>query len=206
MLDAARRWLAAGFHILKIKVASDTDPDIIHEIRMAGGEEVRIWVDANQGLDPESLVRLAPILQRDSVELIEQPFPIGRYEEYARVRPLLGIPIFLDEEVRSSEDVALAACAGGIDGVNVKMAKMGGIREALRAIHVARAHGLQVLLGCFFESSLGISASAHLQALADRIDLDSPLHLEADPYTGLVLAGATVAPTQTPGLGVMRAG
>jgi L-alanine-DL-glutamate epimerase-like enolase superfamily enzyme len=100
--------------------------------------------------------------------------------------------------------VAEAALAGGIDGINVKLAKLGGIRESLRAIQVARAHRLSVLIGCYFESSLGIAASSHLLALADRVDLDAPLFLEQDPYTGLRFEGAAVVTPETPGIGVAR--
>jgi L-Ala-D/L-Glu epimerase len=123
-------------------------------------------------------------------------------EEYRSIREKIGIPVYLDEDVCSAGDVARAACARGIDGVNIKLAKMGGLREGIRAIHAARTHGLQVLLGCFFESSLGIAGSAHLLGLVDHVDLDAPLHITDDPYEGLEYQAFRVRSPQTAGLGV----
>jgi L-Ala-D/L-Glu epimerase len=203
MLEAARRWISEGYPILKIKVTGSTDLDLLDRIREMGGPALRIWVDANQGFEPEGLIAAAEVFRRTGVEILEQPLPVGRIAEYAVLRPRIGIPIILDEEIRSAEDVVLAITAGGIDGINVKLAKLGGIRESLRAIRLARRHGLSILLGCFFESSLGISAPIHLLALADRVDLDAPLFLEDDPYGGLRFVGAEIAPPEGSGLGVV---
>lgn len=124
--------------------------------------------------------------------------------DYAAVAEKIALPIFLDEEIRSATDVARAAVAGGIAGVNIKLAKVGGLREAMRAISVARAHQMRIFLGCYFESSLGISGSTHLLAHADHVDLDSPLFLEADPYSGLHFEGANLGTPSGAGLGVCR--
>jgi L-alanine-DL-glutamate epimerase-like enolase superfamily enzyme len=204
MLAAARRWWEAGYPILKIKLTTDTDLGIIEQIRKFGGPALRIWVDANQAYEPRHAVEVAQRLSRVGVEIFEQPLPVGRLHEYAAIHPQIPMPIILDEEIRSAADVVRAAAAGGVDGINVKLAKFGGIWEGLRGIHVARAHGMSVMLGCYFESSLGISASAHLLALADRIDLDAPLFLEEDPYEGLTYEAALVNPPVADGLGVRR--
>jgi L-Ala-D/L-Glu epimerase len=202
MLEAVGRWISQGYPIVKVKVTGSTGLDLITRIREMGGPSLRIWIDANQGFDARGLLASAESFRRDGVELIEQPLPVGRMAEYAALRADVGLPIYLDEEIRSAEDVAAAIAFGGIDGINVKLAKLGGIRESLRAIGLAKRHGLSVLLGCFFESSLGISAPTHLLALSDRVDLDAPLFLEADPYRGLRFQGAEIAPPEGPGLGV----
>ncbi len=204
MLDAARRWISQGYPIVKIKVTGSTGFDLLESVREIGGPELRIWVDANQGFEPAGLLEAAPIFRRAGVEMIEQPLPVGRLGEYAALREAVGLPIILDEEIKSAEDVVQAITAGGIDGINVKLAKLGGIRESLRAIRLARRHGLSILLGCFFESSLGISAPAHLLSLADRVDLDAPLFLDRDPYLGLHFDGAVITPPDGPGLGVAQ--
>lgn len=202
MLEAAGRWISQGYPIVKVKVTGTTGLDLLPRIREMGGPSLRIWVDANQGFEPAGLLEAAAVFRGAGVELIEQPLPVGRLSEYAALRPAVGLPIVLDEEIKGAEDVASAITAGGIDGINVKLAKLGGIREALRAIRLAKRHGLSVLLGCFFESSLGISAPTHLLALCERVDLDAPLFLEEDPYQGLLLQGAAIAPPDGPGLGV----
>lgn len=204
MLEAAKRWIDLRYPILKIKVTTSTDLGLIKEIRRLGGERLRIWVDANQAFEPDQLLRAATPLREAGVEILEQPMPVGRMAEYRSLRSAIGIPVILDEEILGREDVDAAIRCGGIDGVNVKLAKLGGIGASLRAIETARAHGLSILLGCYFESSLGISASTHLQALAERIDLDAPLLIEDDPYQGLHYEGAALAPPAGPGLGVER--
>lgn len=204
MIEAARAWIERGYPILKVKLTTDTNLDVLRRIRAIGGPSLRIWVDANQAFEPDTAVQVARELARIGVEIFEQPLPVGRLETYASIRSAIGIPIILDEEIRSPEDAARAARAGGVDGINLKLAKVGGIRAALSTIHVARAHGLRILLGCFFESSLGIAGASTLLAHADFVDLDSPLHLEADPYRGLEFDGARVAPPNAPGFGVSR--
>jgi L-Ala-D/L-Glu epimerase len=204
MLARAKDWIRRGFPILKIKLTADSDLDLLRQIREVGGPWLRIWVDANQAFSPAAAVAVGRELARIGVEIFEQPLAIGSMDAYSSIRPEIPIPIILDEEIRSPEDVARAARAGGIDGINVKLAKIGGLRAGLRAIHIARAHGLKILLGCFFESSLGISAAASLLSHADYVDLDAPLHLVEDPYRGLVFRGAEIDSPETPGLGVTR--
>jgi len=204
MIAAARRWISEGYPILKVKITTTTDLSVLEKIRAIGGPHLRIWVDANQAFEPEQAAEAARCLERIGAEIFEQPLPVGRISEYAALSARVPIPIYLDEDLRCAVDVARAAAAGGIDGVNVKLAKMGGLRECLRAIQVTRAHGLHVLLGCFFESSLGIAGCAQLLPLADHVDLDAPLFVQDDPYRGLVYSGASIAPPPGAGLGVCR--
>lgn len=203
MIASAREWIEKGYPIIKVKLTTDTDLKILEEIRAIGGKGLRIWVDANQAYDPEQAVDAAVRLEELGIEIFEQPLPVGRMSDYAAIASRISMPIILDEDIRSVSDVAIAAKEGGIDGVNVKLAKLGGIRESLNAIRVARARKMKVFIGCYFESSLGIAASTHLQAFADYIDLDAPLFLEEDPYRGLEYELATVKPPDRPGIGVI---
>lgn len=204
MLAAAREWIDRGFPILKLKISTGMDLDLLRKVRTIGGPSLRLWVDANQAFTAEEAVEVGRVLAEAGVELFEQPLPIGGLPCYAEIRREISIPIILDEEIRTAEDVARAALAGGVDGVNVKLAKIGGLRAALRAIHTARTHGLRVFLGCFFESSLGIAGAATLLEHADDVDLDAPLHLVGDPYRGLEFDGAEIVAPERPGLGVRR--
>jgi L-Ala-D/L-Glu epimerase / N-acetyl-D-glutamate racemase len=112
------------------------------------------------------------------------------------------IPIFADETAKTSHDVV--KLAGAVDGVVVKAMKAEGLREALKVIHTARAHDMQVMLGCMVESSVGVTAAAHLAPLCDYADLDGPLLIRNDPYHGLNYDGARFSLPEGPGLGVER--
>jgi L-alanine-DL-glutamate epimerase-like enolase superfamily enzyme len=112
------------------------------------------------------------------------------------------LPVFADETAKTSRDVV--KLAGAIDGVVVKTMKSEGLREALRMIHTARAHDMQVMLSCMVESSVGVTAAAHLAPLCDYADLDGPLLIKNDPYCGLRYDGAKFTLPDGPGLGVVR--
>ncbi|MGN6380737.1 MAG: enolase C-terminal domain-like protein, partial [Gaiellales bacterium] len=135
------------------------------------------------------------------VELIEQPLPASDTTGYAELHEAgLPIPIVVDESCHTLPDVA--AAAGRADGVNIKLTKSGGVREALRMIHAARALGLRVMLGCMNESSLGIAGGAAISPLVDVVDLDGHLLNSNDAFTGLGFADGRVLPGDGPGLGV----
>ena len=114
-----------------------------------------------------------------------------------------GVPIFADESIKTSRDIATYADA--IDGVVIKLMKTGGLREGLRAIHIARAHGLQIMLSCMVETSVGVTAAAHIAPLCGYTDLDGPLLIANDPYRGVRFDGAQLILPEGPGLGVTRA-
>ena len=114
----------------------------------------------------------------------------------------VSMPIFADETAKTSHDVA--RLAGAIDGVVVKTMKSEGIREALRMIHTARAHDLQIMLSCMVESSVGVTAAAHLAPLCDYADLDGPLLIKNDPYSGLKYDGANITLPAGPGIGLVK--
>ena len=142
-----------------------------------------------------------PELRRFGVELIEQPFPAADLESFRALREhTAGIPIVVDEGCHTLADVA--GIASYADGINIKLDKTGGIREAIRMIHAARALGLTVMLGCMIESSLGIAAAAQFASLCDVVDLDGHLLITDDPYRGLGLADGRLLLSPHPGFGL----
>ncbi len=160
-----------------------------------------LWrVDANGGWTPENARAMIAWLAARGVEFVEQPLPRGREKDLPAIHKDSPLPIYADESIYLASDIP--PLAGCIDGVNLKLMKCGGLREALRIIHTARAHGLKVMIGCMSETSLAITAAAHLSPLADALDLDSHLNLRDDPFTGAEYIEGRVVPTNRPGLGV----
>jgi L-alanine-DL-glutamate epimerase-like enolase superfamily enzyme len=137
------------------------------------------------------------------IEFVEQPLPVGDIEGLRWLRQQkLGALIFADENILNSRNVA--EHAGAVDGVVIKIQKAGGLREAMRAIHIARALDMQIMLGCMVETSLGVTAAAHLSPLVDYADLDGPMLIANDPWQGLTYEGAKLVLPTRPGLGVSR--
>lgn len=203
--EMARRARESGYPIIKIKLGSANDEAIVAAIRQASSGRLR--VDANAGWSREQAVDLIPRLAQYDLEFIEQPLKAGDIEGLRWLRQRLQaqgvkVPIFVDESVRTAQDVA--AHAGIVDGVVIKLMKTGGMREALRAIHTARALGMQIMLSCMVESSVGVTAAAHLAPLCDYADLDGPLLIKDDPYRGLEYRGANMILPDLPGVGVER--
>ena len=201
----ARRARESGYPIIKIKLGSANDEAIVAAIRQASSARLR--VDANAGWSREQAVDLIPRLAQYELEFIEQPLKAGDIEGLRWLSQRLHaqgvkVPIFVDESVKTAQDVA--AHAGIVDGVVIKLMKTGGIREALRAIHTARALGMQTMLSCMVESSVGVTAAAHLAPLCDYADLDGPLLIKDDPYRGLEYQGANMILPDLPGVGVER--
>jgi L-Ala-D/L-Glu epimerase len=196
---------ASGHPILKIKLGSEHDEERVAAIRKATNAKLR--VDANAGWTREHALQIIPRLAEYDLEFIEQPLAVDDVEGYFWLKEKLvaqkiNIPIFADETAKNSHDVA--KLAGSIDGVVVKTMKSEGIRETLRMIHTARAHDMQIMLSCMVESSVGVTAAAHLAPLCDYADLDGPLLIKNDPYTGLKYDGAKMFLPEGIGLGVVR--
>lgn len=198
--DRARR--AREFRALKVKLGGAEDLERLEAVREESAAPLR--VDANEGWTLESARELMPELIRLGVELVEQPFPAADVESFHGLRELRPrLPVIVDEGCQNLADVAPAAAYA--DGINVKLAKSGGVREAVRMIHAARALGLRVMLGCMVESQLGVAPAAAIASLADWVDLDGHLLLADEPYTGLRLEDGRVLPGTEPGLGVAPA-
>jgi len=193
---------AAAFPILKIKVGLDRDEETIAAVRSVTDKPLR--VDANEGWkDKEEVVRKINWLESQGVELVEQPMPADMLEETRWVRRRVHIPIIADEACRHSGDVL--RLVGSYDGVNIKLMKCGGLGEAFRMIQLARSLGMKVMLGCMIESSIGITAAAHLSPLVDYADLDGNLLITNDPYSGVEVREGKLILPEGPGLGLRPA-
>ena len=193
---------ARGFKALKVKVGAPEDVARLEAVRAESSVPLR--VDANEGWTLELARELMPTLVELGVEFVEQPFPAEDLDSFRALREVaLRPPVVVDEGCQDLSDVAKAA--GYAEGINVKLAKAGGIREAVRMIHAARALGLHVMLGCMVESQLGVAPAAALASLADWTDLDGHLLLADEPYSGLLLVDGRVLPNEEPGLGLTAA-
>jgi len=190
---------AASYPVLKIKLGSSWDERIVRIVReMEPGKVLR--VDANAAWTPKHALRMMPILAELGVEFVEQPLPGHDVEGLRFVRERSSLPIIADESCLVSTDIP--RLAGAVDGINIKLAKCGGLREALRMIATARAHDMSVMCGCMVESSLGITAAAQLAPLLDYADLDGAELVENDPYVGATIEGGVISLPAGAGLGV----
>jgi L-Ala-D/L-Glu epimerase / N-acetyl-D-glutamate racemase len=197
--DMARRAERVGdrFRRLKLKLGARDGLDVERVRAVRAVADQPLQVDVNEGWDEAEALESLPQLAELGVEYCEQPLPAGDEAVLKRRSP---IPVYVDEDCHTLADVA--ACAERADGINIKLAKSGGIREAVRMVHAARALGLGVMLGCMVESGLGISAAAQIASLCDHVDLDGNLLLAEDPCPGVELLDGVQLPPLEPGLGV----
>jgi L-Ala-D/L-Glu epimerase / N-acetyl-D-glutamate racemase len=200
--DMARRAEQAldRFRRLKLKLGGRDGLDVerVRAVRDVAGD-LPLQVDVNEAWSLDEAIEALPALAELGVEYCEQPLEAGDPggPELKRRSPL---PIYVDEDCHTLHDVA--ACAERAHGINVKLAKSGGIREAVRMAHAARALGLGCMLGCMVESGLGISAGAQIASLFDHVDLDGNLLLSHDPWPGVPFVDGVQLPPEEPGLGV----
>jgi L-alanine-DL-glutamate epimerase-like enolase superfamily enzyme len=197
--DMARRAerVRGRFRRLKLKLGAGDGLDVERVRAVRGVANQPLQVDVNEGWDEAEALESLPRLAELGVEYCEQPLPAG---DAAVLKGRSPIPVYLDEDCHTLADVA--ACAERADGINIKLAKSGGIREAVRMVHAARALGLGVMLGCMVESGLGISAGAQIASLCDHVDLDGNLLLAEDPCPGVEFVEGVQLPPLEPGLGV----
>jgi L-alanine-DL-glutamate epimerase-like enolase superfamily enzyme len=196
--DRARR--AAGFHVLKVKVGGPGDLERLRAVREEA-PDATIRIDGNEGWDLATARALTPDLRALGVEFVEQPFPADDADSFHEYRELPDrLPVLIDEGCKDLRSVA--GIATYADGIVIKLSKCGGIREALRMVHAARALRLQVMFGCMVESELGIAQAAQLGSLADHIDLDGHLLIAESPFSGLGLEDGRLVLSEQPGLGV----
>jgi L-Ala-D/L-Glu epimerase len=200
--DMIRRKVAeaADYPILKVKLGSNDDLGILRTMREATDRELR--VDANCGWTAAHAVYMLPVLEEFGVTVLEQPVAPEDLDGLLHIRRRARIPVIADESCVTSADIP--RLDGRVDGVNIKLAKCGSLREALRMIAIARAHQMMVMMGCMIESSLGITAAAHLTPLVDIVDLDGAALLLDDPFTGATIPHGQVTLPDGPGLGVVR--
>ena len=190
------------FRRLKLKLGGRDGLDVERVRAVRSVADVPLQVDVNEYWSLDEALEALPQLEQLGVEYCEQPLPAGDPggAELKRRSPL---PIYVDEDCHTLGDVA--ACAERAHGINIKLAKSGGIREGVRMAHAARALGLGVMLGCMVESGLGIAAGASMASLCDHVDLDGNILIVDDPWPGVELVNGVQLPPERPGLGVERA-
>lgn len=199
---AKKALLARDYPILKIKVGTKHDLDNLKAIREVSSATIR--VDANTAWTPKEAITMINALAPYNLEFVEQPIPAHDLAGLKLIRDNVPVPIIADESCVTVEDIP--RIAGSVDGINIKLMKCGGIRHALKMIHVARAHNLLVMIGCMIESSLAITAAAHLTPLVDYADLDGHLLINDDPYAGVTVVKGKLILPDGPGLGVKASG
>jgi L-alanine-DL-glutamate epimerase-like enolase superfamily enzyme len=191
---------AEPYPILKVKLGTDRDIEILKTIRNATHKEIR--VDANCAWTVKQAIRMLPVLEEFGVKALEQPLVAEDLDGLGEVSRRSSIPVIADESCETAADIP--RLVGKVDGINIKLAKCGSLREALRMIALARAHHLTVMVGCMIESSLAITAAAHFTPLVDLVDLDGAALLAEDPFVGATIASGQVRLPSGPGLGVTR--
>ena len=199
--DMARRaeQAASRFRRLKLKLGAGDGHDVERVRAVRSVTRLPLMVDVNEAWTLEEALDALPRLAELEVEYCEQPLAAGD-PGGAELKARSPIPVYVDEDCHTLADVA--PCAQVAHGVNIKLAKSGGIREAIRMAHAARALELGVMLGCMVESGLGIAAGCCVAPLCDHVDLDGNLLLVQDPYRGLALIKGVQTPSDAPGLGV----
>ncbi|MEY2904050.1 MAG: hypothetical protein RJA52_66 [Bacteroidota bacterium] len=188
---------AMPWPIYKIKVGTPQDSEIIEKLRSITSSIFRI--DANTGWNSENTLQLAHEMKNFGVEFIEQPLKVSDHESMEKIKSECPLPLIADESCQVYQDVE--RCKNGFHGINIKLMKCGGITPALKMIKKARQLGLQVMIGCMTESSIGIAAIGQLLPLLDYVDMDGPLLIQNDPGKPLKMEFGKVFLSDAPGTG-----
>ena len=188
-----------GFRRLKLKLGGRDGLDVERVNAVRSVTDLPLQCDVNEAWTLDEALEYLPQM---TLDYCEQPLPAGD-PDGAELKRRAPLPIYVDEDCHTLADVA--PCAERAHGINIKLAKSGGIREAVRMTHAARALGLGVMLGCMVESGLGIAPGAHIASLMDHVDLDGNLLLAHDPWPGVTFADGIQLPADAPGLGVAAA-
>jgi len=192
---------AGPYPILKIKLGGSNDEEIIAAIRKVTNKVLR--VDANEGWKSREIaLRKIQWLEGEGVEFVEQPMPASDPAGIAWLRERVHLPLIADESCLGLTDIP--KLQGVFDGINIKLMKCTGLREATRMVAAARACGLKVMLGCMIESSVAISAAAHMSPMVDYADLDGNLLISNDPFDGVRVHEGKLNLPDRAGLGVVR--
>ena len=192
---------ADRFNILKVKVGTASDKEMIETIRSV--TDLPIAVDANQGwTDRFHALDMMYWLREHGVVMVEQPLAVNRIDDLAWLRERSPLPIFGDESVQGIADIRRAI--GVFDGINIKLMKCGGLRNAHKMVDLARGFGLKVMLGCMTETSCAVSAAAQLSPVVDFADLDGNLLITNDLFDGVGLKEGKLVLPDRPGIGVVK--
>jgi L-Ala-D/L-Glu epimerase / N-acetyl-D-glutamate racemase len=203
MARRTEKILDRGFRRLKLKLGGFDGLDVERVRAVRAVTDLPLMCDANEAWALDEALEIIPQLGASEIglEYCEQPLKAGD-PDGPTLKERSPVPIYVDEDCHTLADVA--GCAERAHGINIKLAKSGGIREAVRMTHAARALGLGLMLGCMVESGLGIAAGAHVASLMDHVDLDGNLLLGDDPWPGVELVDGIQTPSEEPGLGVRQ--
>ena len=191
---------AKDYPILKVKLGTEEDMEIIKTVRENSNAIIR--VDANAAWQPKEAVEKIEQMKSLGIEFVEQPISPYDLDGLKYVYERSPLPIIVDESVEFPWDIG--KISDRIDGINIKLMKCGGMRRAMEMIHVARAMNLKVMLGCMTENSVSIAAAAHLAGLVDYVDLDSTLFFVEEPFKGFSNDKGILRLSNEPGLGVNK--
>ena len=192
---------AAPYRILKVKLGRDNDREMIEVIRSLTDKP--LCVDVNQGWkDRNHALEMAEWLAEKGVVFLEQPLPGEQREDLAWLTKRSPIPVIGDEAIQNINDIIENREV--YSGINIKLMKCGGMNAAMKMIHIARALGMKVMIGCMTETSCAVTAAAHLSPLADWCDLDGNLLISNDPFAGLEIIDGKVTLPERPGTGVVK--
>jgi L-alanine-DL-glutamate epimerase-like enolase superfamily enzyme len=202
-----RRWLEqTTVKAVKVKLGSPegivADQAMLKAVQAVAPKDAKFSIDANGGWSLEDALTMSGWLAEQGITYIEQPLARGQEDDLPTLYQQSPLPIFVDESCFTSRDIPLLA--DRVHGINIKLMKSGGLTEALCMIHTAQACGLQIMFGCYSDTSLSNTAAAHLAPFADHLDLDSHLNLRDDPFIGATMQDGYLIPTDRPGIGVME--
>ena len=190
---------AEPYNILKVKLGTpNNDKKIIKEIRKFTDKKIR--VDANEGWDFDTSVEMCNWLSYQNIEFVEQPFPAKDLEKSKKLTEISPLDIYADENSRFSRDII--KIKDSFNGINIKLMKCGSIEESIKMINEARKYKLKIMLGCMVETSVGITAAAHLASMVDKVDLDGNLLINNDPYDGVKVINGKLFLNNFSGLGL----
>ena len=193
------RECADKFNILKVKVGLDNDKEMIRTIREV--TDLPLAVDANQGWkDREQALDEIHWLKENGIVMVEQPMAKERIEDNAWITERSPLPIFADEAIQRLADIP--SIKGAYHGINIKLMKCTGMREAWKMLNYARAEGMKVMIGCMTETSCAVSAAAQLSPAVDFADLDGNLLITNDLYKGMEVIDGKITLSNTPGIGL----
>ncbi len=190
------------FPLIKLKLGSEDDISRVAAVRKAR-PDVRLFVDANAAWEPDEAVRMIKEITPFGIEMVEQPVGGDDIDGLGHVQSHTTIPIVADESLTSLSSLEELA-KNGVQGINLKLMKLGGLGPTLKLLHRGRELGFRIMLGCMTETSLGVTAMSHLAAFAEWHDLDAPLLIKNDPFEGVQYDQVRVSLPDRPGIGIIR--